>query len=232
MRCQTLLIDFDGTLFDTRDAIRLSLAALAELHGQAPFAPDAVNAVIDAGLTLDDMLRQLMPELGDDRRASRAEDYRRIYNGGVGVRASRPYPELAATLDRIAAAGIEMILVSNKGEVSIRDALDHHGLDGYFRDLIGLAGKPDTAAFRRRIAPHMAATDAAAVMVVGDTPADLLYARAIGAHGCWARYGYGAEAACRALAPAATINRLNELPAVLMINDAGMATAAPGDGRP
>lgn len=232
MRYQTLLIDFDGTLFDTRDAIRQSLQALTALHVMQPFPPDAVDAVIDAGLTLDDMLRYLLPDMAIARLTRLAEDYRQIYNGGAGIRASSPYPDLAATLGKISAAGIEMILVSNKGEVSVRATLDHHGLTGFFRDLVGLAGKPDPTGFHQRIAPHMAASHPAAVLVVGDTPADLLYARAIGAQGCWARYGYGNEASCRALAPVAAIGRLIELPAVLMIDDTGMVEAAPGHGRP
>jgi phosphoglycolate phosphatase len=47
--------------------------------------------------------------------------------------------------------------------------------------------------------------------MVGDTEADLRFARAVGIRSCWASYGYGDGDACRALAPDYEIAAFPEL---------------------
>jgi phosphoglycolate phosphatase len=49
------------------------------------------------------------------------------------------------------------------------------------------------------------------VLVVGDTEADLQYAKNIGAVACWARFGYGEKEECENLGPDLVVDSLEEL---------------------
>jgi phosphoglycolate phosphatase len=205
MRYTTLLIDFDGTLFDTRNAIRKTLAELARRRGVAPFESEAIDEVIDLGLPLAAMLDALVLPNDTASLNTWIDDYRQIYNSGIGVIESAPYPGIEGVLRALHRRSAEMFVVSNKGEVSVLASLEHHHLRPYFRDVIGSRGalptKPESASFVERVLPLMHATDVEEVLVVGDTEIDITYARNIGASSCWAAYGYGRPDSCEALTP-------------------------------
>jgi phosphoglycolate phosphatase len=205
MRYSTLLIDFDGTLFDTRNAIRLTLAELAARRGVAAFDSVAVDAVIDQGLPLTDMLRVLLFQVDAPDLDVWIADYRQIYNAGLGISESSPYPGVENVLRSLYRNGIEMFIVSNKGEASIMASLEYHHLRSYFREVIAAVGelppKPDPTSFVKKIKPLIGAGNREQVLVVGDTEVDISYARNIGAASCWAAYGYGQAESCEVLTP-------------------------------
>ncbi|WP_367375527.1 HAD family hydrolase [Pseudomonas lini] len=215
MHYRTLLIDFDGTLFDTRNAIRKTLEVLASRRGVQPFAPDLIDHVIDQGLTLVEMLGVLLgvgdlPEL-----PVWVADYRQIYNGGLGVAQSVPYPGVEEVVQRLHDAGSELFVVSNKGEVSIMASLEQYRLGSCFRGVVAAVGerapKPAPASFFEQIKPRMRNADRTQVLVVGDTEIDLGYARNIGVASCWAAYGYGQPQRCEVLAPDFVIRSATDL---------------------
>jgi phosphoglycolate phosphatase len=76
------------------------------------------------------------------------------------------------------------------------------------------AAKPHGALYDRHIAAHFAIAGRDRVLVVGDTDIDLRFALNIGAAGCWAEYGYGHHASCRALRPAYTIADISAVTSV------------------
>ncbi|WP_153004022.1 HAD family hydrolase [Pseudomonas syringae] len=211
----TLLIDFDGTLFDTRNAIRKTLEALAGRRGAAPFAAHLIDQVIDQGLSLVDMLGVLLGPGDVPGLPAWVADYRAIYNGGLGVAQSAPYPGVEAVVQQLHEAGIELFIVSNKGEVSILDTLEQYRLGPCFRGVVAAVGdrapKPDPASFFERVRPRMRHGDKAQVLVIGDTEIDLGYARNLGVASCWAAYGYGLSSRCEVLAPDFVIQSANDL---------------------
>lgn len=211
----TLLIDFDGTLFDTRNAIRKTLEALAGRRGTAPFAAHLIDQVIDQGLSLVDMLGVLlgpgdMPEL-----SAWVADYRAIYNGGLGIAESAPYPGIDAVVHQMHESGKELFIVSNKGEASILATLEQFRLGSYFRGVVAAVGdrapKPGPESFFEQIKPRMRHEDNARVLVIGDTEIDLGYARNLGVASCWAAYGYGLASRCEVLAPDFVIRSASDL---------------------
>lgn len=201
----TLLVDFDGTLFDTRNAIRKTLEALARRRGVAPFAVHLIDQVIDQGLSLVDMLAVLLGPADGLELPAWAADYRAIYNGGLGVAESAPYPGIETILQQMHEAGKELFIVSNKGEVSIQATLEQYHLGSYFRGVVAAVGdrapKPGPESFFEQIKPRMRHGDNARVLVIGDTEIDLGYARSLGVASCWAAYGYGLASRCEVLAP-------------------------------
>ena len=220
MRYCTLLMDFDGTLFDTRNAIRLTLAQLTDRRGVAAFDCAAVDAVIDQGLALAEMLRRLVPEASVGGLDEWIDDYRAIYNGGLGVVHSAPYPGVEAVLQRVHRRGIEMFIVSNKGLASVLASLEHYRLRRYFREVIAAVDerppKPEPESFLAQVKPLIGNQRSEQVLVVGDTEVDLRYARNIGASSCWAAYGYGQEAGAQWPSPDFVIQAPEDLLEVVL----------------
>lgn len=63
MRYRILLLDFDGTLFNTRRAVRAAMNAVAVKRRGYGFRSDVIDVAIGNGLTLDGMFSALMPAL-------------------------------------------------------------------------------------------------------------------------------------------------------------------------
>lgn len=215
MHYRTLLFDFDGTLFDTRNAIRQTLEALANHRGVPPFATHVIDHVIDQGLSLVDMLGVLLGAAAVPELPAWVADYRAIYNGGLGVAQSAPYPGVEAVVPQLHEAGKELFIVSNKGEASILATLEQYRLGTCFRKVVAAvddrAPKPGPESFFEQIKTRMHDNDNARILVIGDTEIDLAYARNLGVASCWAAYGYGLASRCEVLAPDFVIQSATDL---------------------
>jgi phosphoglycolate phosphatase len=202
----SVIIDFDGTLFDTRRAISATLYETFAAYNLPHPSQERVEAIIGRGITLEETLTRLMPQ---GAPAAQLNDwvltYRRIYNSGTGIRASTPFPGSRAALAQLHAAGAPVVIVSNKGEASVHDILTHFGMHDFVRLVIAAHDasptKPDSRSYFERIAPVLGTAACEHVLVAGDTDLDILYARRIGATACWAAYGYGDPDECRLLRP-------------------------------
>jgi phosphoglycolate phosphatase len=208
-------VDFDGTLFDTRRAITAAMDAVALKRRGVCFRFDLIDVVIRDGLTLTEMFRTLIPGIDAVELQSWVSDYRDIYNSGLGVRESEPYPYLETVLQTLHVRTNAMYVVSNKGEASVAATLDHHHLQRYFRKTITARGdrspKPSPESFLEDILPEIAIEAVEQILVIGDTEIDLNYARNIGAASCWASYGYGSPETCLPLGPDHVISDLRDL---------------------
>jgi len=215
-----LILDFDGTLFDTRRAILATLEATFAAHGRVPPPRNAIEATIRRGITLEATLAQLRPNSTTaDELSLWAASYRRIYNAGIGIRASTPFPESRTTLLELDRAAIPIVVASNKGEASVHATLVHFDLHRFVRLVVAARDshptKPDPRSYTARIAPILGPASCERVLVVGDTEVDLHYARSIGATACWAAYGYGDAEACRQLEPDLIATSLGEVSAIV-----------------
>jgi phosphoglycolate phosphatase len=205
-RYTSVIIDFDGTLFDTRRAISTTLHETFGAHDLPPPAEDRIAALVSRGTTLEETLTHLVPK---PMSAAELEEwvtaYRRIYNSGTGIAASTPFPGSHEALARLHAAGTPIVIVSNKGEESVREILAHFSMDRFVRLVIAARDasptKPDPRSYFERIAPALGVAACDRVLVAGDTDIDIRYARRVGATACWAAYGYGNPEDCRSLQP-------------------------------
>lgn len=118
--------------------------------------------------------------------------------------------------------------MSNKGVAAVKTALERNGLDGCVpEDLIigdktpGAKRKPDPASFVDVLIPILrerygvGEVESEKVLVVGDTVADVQFARNIGSKVCWCRYGYGDREACQELGPDSVVDSLEEVVAIV-----------------
>ncbi|MFN9848369.1 MAG: HAD family hydrolase [Alphaproteobacteria bacterium] len=219
---QFVVLDFDGTLADTRPAIIAALAAtFSDSNGVKP-NHDALHAAVGRGLPLDATLKHVAAALGlpcDDPETARLVDVYRTQYPDHAVSASRPFAGFDPVLRQLKASQTAVAVVSNKGEAAIKTFLDHHGLADLVDFVLGDAPrrprKPDAALLLNHVLPRAGRPPLDQVLVVGDTDVDLEFARNSGVASCWARFGYGDATACAALSPDFTIDKPAELTALL-----------------
>jgi phosphoglycolate phosphatase len=130
------------------------------------------------------------------------------------VVASRPYPDVPATLWALHQAGWRLALCTNKPEAPARALLAAFGLEGLF----AAVGGGDSFPMRKPDPRHMLATLAAAggrveaAVAVGDHSNDVMAATGAGLPCIFAAWGYGAPEMAKGAA--AVARRFDEVPAL------------------
>lgn len=221
------IFDFDGTLFDTHESIsqtiKLTFDALLPTH--AP-PQSEVHRLISSGAGLSDTFQALHPSPTDFTPTVEnewIEKYRALYatHGQLLIKAFPGAKDLLAELN---AHKVPIAIVSNKGVAAVKTALERNGLEGYVpEDLIigdktpGAKRKPDPASFVDVLVPvlrekyGLGDVEPGSVLVVGDTVADVQFAKNIGSKVCWCRYGYGDREACENAGPDFVVDSLEEV---------------------
>lgn len=212
------IFDFDGTLCATHEAICYCLEQTHRHYGvPVPPLADMLRA-IGAGISLADTLLRFNPTLDADGPGGPEEwvkTYREIYNSGEGQSRTVLFDGAIDMLQALSDSGATIVVVSNKGEKAVHAALEHFGIGPYVSlavcDTNGVEKKPKPDSFHKLIRPRLGHISLEQTLVIGDTTADILYARNIGASSCWAAHGYGAPDECAALTPDFTIRSLRDL---------------------
>lgn len=213
-----LILDFDGTLCATHNAILFCIKRTYEtLHMTIP-NHDFIDETIRAGLGMEKSLEILSPDLTQQQIHHLLSTYETIYLA-EGEEKSAPFPKAAEVLAKLFATGYILIVVSNKAVAAVNTALERFQLKQYIAMIIGdtktLRKKPDPMAYNDFIKPKYIDISPKQILMVGDTPADLLFAQNIGADSCWAEYGYGDEKSCLAIHPTYIIKQLTDILAIL-----------------
>lgn len=213
-----LILDFDGTLCATHDAILFCIKRTYQtLHMSLP-NHDFIDETIRAGLGMEKTLEVLSPDLTHQQIQHLLSTYEAIYLA-EGEDKSSPFPKAAETLAKLYSASLILVVVSNKAVAAVDTALERFQLKQYISMVIGdtktLRKKPDPMAYTDFIKPKFNDINPKQILMIGDTPADLLFAQNIGADSCWAEYGYGDKKACLALHPTYTIKKFADILAIL-----------------
>lgn len=183
---QPAYFDLDGTLAESAGGIVASLE-----HALASCGVDAVT--IDwrrrIGPPLQQMLDAALPDLSPGRRDDIVAAYREHY-GVAGMYMTTLFPGVADVVERIAAGGSPIYVVTNKPLQPAEAIIRRLKLDGLVRRVIGgdpagLGTKPD------RAAALVAEEGLEGGVFIGDGLDDLLAAERIGARFLLAGWGYG-----------------------------------------
>ena len=214
----TLLLDFDGTICATAPAIRFSLeTAFSQSCADVP-NPRRIEASIGSGLTLRETIQSLHPDSNISHEGILALEhrYREVYSR-EGYLYEVLFPEAEATLEECARHA-KIIVLSNKGLKAIEAAIDRFSLGQYVSAVLAecprTPWKPDARLFdevQRRVPGVLRDRS----LVVGDTESDLRFARNADLSSCWAAYGYGHHARCRAVGFNFLLDQLESLPKIL-----------------
>ena len=206
-----LLLDIDGTLLDTFDAILEAMnVAVAEVH-VTPLRAEELRPLI--GMPVERQMKMLRDMEGPvvDTITNR---YYEVFHGLVD-RGLRPYPGVPQTLASL--AGRPITTMSTRRREEARHMLQVAGLEPHFTVIVGgdEVSRPKPYPDLPRHAARALGVPAGRSVVVGDSPVDILAGRSAGAWTVAAMYGYGTPASMREAKPHATIASFPELPAVL-----------------
>ncbi|MGQ0797931.1 MAG: HAD family hydrolase [Methanobacteriota archaeon] len=206
-----LLLDLDGTLLQTIDAIVASMnAALAEVR-EPPLTPDELRPLI--GMPVERQLDLLRGMHGPAVNAITD----RYYEHFLGfVEAGLPlYPGVSETLAALADRPIGTM--TTRRRQGARRMLEVAGIDGYFRAIVGGddVERPKPAPDLPRHAAKALRVRPQDCVVVGDAAVDILAGRAARTWTIAATYGYGDPRALREAKPHTEIARFTDLPKAL-----------------
>lgn len=198
---RAVLLDLDGTLVDTPQAIvEVTQSTLAAL-GLPPAEPQRIRDGI--GLALPAALAELIGT-GPVGAAEAVEIYRTLWRAHVTPRIpGLLYPGVREGLERLKSAGLALAVVTGKAQEGADTTVAAAGLDGLIDVVLGYTSVPNPkpapdlvhGALERLGAPP------AAAVLAGDSTLDLEMASRAGVRSIAVTYGAQPETALRTAAP-------------------------------
>ena len=208
-----VVFDCDGTLIDSQHMIVAAMGRAFEQHGLAPLPRSQVLGIV--GLSLDEAIHALLPDLPDDARWSVRDAYKNAFFE------LRQIPELSEPLfpgafDTLAhlASRTDVVLgvATGKSRKGLAHALSSHGLHDFFVTLQtadDAPSKPHPAMLLQ--AAQESGVAARDVILVGDTVYDVVMAKNAGATGIGVSWGYHEAAALHEAGADLVLNAFDEL---------------------
>lgn len=186
-----ILFDLDGTLIDSSPGILASFARVLAAHGLQAAVPLEASLI---GPPLAVTLRRISG-IGDAALLARlVEAFKQDYDT-AGYRDTRAFDGVAEGLARLAGAGAQLFIVTNKRIVPTLKILESLGLARHFtgvhtRDETEPMAPSKAAVTQRVLVRH--GIDPRNACFVGDSDEDAAAARDNGLRFIHATYGYGA----------------------------------------
>jgi phosphoglycolate phosphatase len=210
----TIVFDLDGTLIDTAPDLIDTLQIILARLGLPRIAHETARRMIGGGARV--LLERALAEEGRPVNKAEMEQiyaaYIEHYAAHIADR-SRPYPQLEATLDRLASDGHRLAVCTNKLEWLSRKLLDTLHLSRRFAAICGAdtfgVMKPDPEVLRQTI--RRAGGEPSTAVMIGDSGTDIRTARAADVPIVAVDFGY-TEVPIAALQPDRIISRYDELP--------------------
>ena len=190
---RTLILDFDGTLGDTRQLIVKTLRETMEVVGLHPASEESCAATI--GLPLKKCFQILT--MRDETFAERCTDIyvEELFPINSSDFVVRPFPHVVETVETFQQKGLHLAIASSRRKFSVVKLLTQMGLKQCFPIIVGPMEVPYP-----KPAPDMVleilrqtATPKEEVLVVGDTAFDIEMGRNAGCQTCGVTYGNGSR---------------------------------------
>jgi phosphoglycolate phosphatase len=171
---EVIVFDCDGTLVDSGAMIVAAMAGAFDASGLPAPQAAAVRQVI--GLSLEEAVRGLAPQLAVETRRAVVGRYRTAFGG---LRADARYDEplfagMAALLERLDGDGRRLAIATGKSRRGVDHVLAVHGLAQRFVSIQSADGnpsKPHPEMLRRAVAEAGGAPERACM--IGDTVFDM-----------------------------------------------------------
>jgi phosphoglycolate phosphatase len=185
------VFDCDGTLVDSGATIFDALSQTLRQNGIEVPDPNVCRRVI--GLSLAEAFAALLPDAGSTEHLRLAEDYKRNFMAlrSAGQVEEPLFDGVIELLDALEADGWLLAVATGKSDRGLKHCLDLHGIHARFVSLQTAdrhPSKPHPSMVEQAIADAGAAPETS--FVVGDTSYDMAMARAAGATGIGAGWGY------------------------------------------
>jgi phosphoglycolate phosphatase len=149
------LVDFDGTLVNTRGAVVECIRSVLKEHSSRERPEMDISQVIARGATLLEALQRLMPDLESGQQVQECVKRYRVRYPAFDAAQSVLYDGVQSTVRCLATSGIEVVVMSNKGRAAVEASLARFGLADSFAHVLaddpGEPTKPDPEVFHRRV---------------------------------------------------------------------------------
>jgi phosphoglycolate phosphatase len=205
-----VLFDLDGTVTDSFEAIRVTVAQTLQDLDAPPTTDEHLRGLV--GAPLHEVFRHVLGASRTDLMDAAVARYRVLFDE-IGMPRVRLFPGMAAALDQLQSSGHVMHLVTARGAPSARLIVDTLGLSRYFGRVYAPGWNHrgyDKADFVR-----LAMTDAAAVpegtVMVGDRADDVRAGRAHGTFTIGVEWGNGTADELRAAGAHLVVGQVEHL---------------------
>lgn len=184
-----IILDFDGTLADTRELIVCTNQEV-QRRMRHPIVEEArITAAI--GLPLAECIRAQCPDVTDDQMPVWVNTYRAVFDDFKGKFAPALFPHVKETIQELTAHGCRCTVASSRSNQSLNEFLEKMELAPYFSLVVGANdvthAKPHPEPVLKTLsALSVSPSDA---LVVGDMPVDIQMGAGAGAWTCGVTYG-------------------------------------------
>ena len=186
---RVIILDFDGTLGDTRANIVLTMRQTLQKRRYPVADEDTIAATI--GLPLEEGFRQLLPGISGTETAACAATYREIFETNRKLLIPKLFPKVRETLAVLKEKGYVLTIASSRSSRSLKGFLCDMEIDGFITYILGAdnvrLAKPDPEPVLKTLSDLGFAADEA--LVVGDMPVDILMGKRAGSLTCGVTYG-------------------------------------------
>ena len=209
-----VLFDLDGTLTDPLPGIARSIQhAVVALGGEPPEIDDLKRFI---GPPLRASLAELLGTTDRESIVRAVEHYRERF-ARVGMFENAVYPGIVYELERLAAAGHALWVVTSKPHVYANAIVDHFNLRRFFRSVYGseLDGRfVDKAELIHRVLQEEELV-ASETWMIGDRAADVFGGKEQGTRTAAVLWGYASADELAAAAPDVIVRAVGELAAAI-----------------
>jgi phosphoglycolate phosphatase len=184
-----LILDFDGTLGDTRANIVLTMRQTLEALAYPVASESAIAATI--GLPLEESFAVLLPGITPEEVIVCARTYREIFEKNRQWLVPALFPHVQETLASLFSEGYVLSVASSRSSASLKGFLRDMAIDRFVPYVLGAdnvsRAKPDPEPVLQTL--RDLGYSAGEALVVGDMPVDILMGRRAGARTCAVTYG-------------------------------------------
>ena len=185
-----IILDFDGTLADTRGLIVMTMQQTIRELGLEPRTDAQCASMI--GLPLKQAFTDLIP-MTDAMGDLCVDTYRRIFNENNAVYTVPAFPNVIETLRLLSQKGYTLTIASSRIHRSLMELIESMELQHIIAYVLGAddvsQAKPNPEPVLKTLAKFGCTPDEA--LVVGDTWYDIEMGRRAGVRTCGVTYGNG-----------------------------------------
>lgn len=206
-----IILDFDGTLGDTRANIILTMSQALARRGYPVASEEAIAATI--GLRLENCVEQLVPGISKADALECARTYRELFELNRKLLVPKLFPEVKETLSRLKQQGFVLTVASSRSSGSLNEFLEEMGVAGCISYVLGANNvthaKPHPEPVLKTLAELGFKPEE--TLVVGDMPVDIQMGQGAGARTCAVTYGNASREDLEAVHPDFIIDSFAEL---------------------
>ncbi|MBR5906532.1 MAG: HAD family hydrolase [Bacteroidales bacterium] len=184
-----IILDFDGTLADTREIIVRTNQEAQRRMGYP--VTDEAGIVATVGLPLTECILTMYPDLPHEALPEWVKTYREVFNVLKETIIPELFPHVKETMEELVGKGCRFTVASSRGTESLTDFLREMGIAPYISYVLGAddvkLAKPHPEPVLMTLAAMSA--DASDTLVVGDMPVDIQMGLGAGAWTCGVTYG-------------------------------------------